>query len=155
MVMVEIPSLAEVGAGISHVANGACDLASNAVQEFVNSPSLAQAGLNVLAAQIEVLEQLVAKLQTVAAGIDGVHSKLALTQQWEWHSPAGQTFRDAVSQRQIQAKNLEQTAIETAQLARQGIDELRAIVASLQSLLATARVALGASVAGAVSQVCS
>ena len=103
MVMVDIPSMAEVGTGMSLVANGACELASHAVQQFVSSPSIAQAGLHALAAQIEVLEHLVAMLREVAAGID----------------------------------------------------EVRTMVASLQTLLATARAAVGDVAPGAIDQVCA
>lgn len=155
MTLVDIPTMAEIGAGMSLVADGACELASGAVQDFVNTPSTAELGLNVLAAQIEALEQLVEKLREVGAGIDEVHGKLAVTQQMEWHSPAGNAFREASLLRQEHAKKLEQTAMETAVLARQGIDELRMIVASLQSLLAAARTAAGATAGVAVAQVCS
>src|SRR5690625_6248193 len=63
MTLVQIPSLAEIGAGIGLVAGGACDKASSAVQHFINTPSVAENGLNLLAAQIDVLEQLVAALR--------------------------------------------------------------------------------------------
>ena len=94
MVMVEIPSMTEIGTGMSLVAQGACEMASQAVQQFVSSPSIAQTGLNALAAQIEVLEQLVAKLREVAAGIEDVQRQLGATLTMEWHSPAGEAFPD-------------------------------------------------------------
>ena len=155
MVMVDIPSLTEIGNGISLVTNGACELASHAVQQFVTSPSIAQAGLSALAAQVEVLEQLVAKLHEVAAGIDEVHGKLGATLQMEWHSPAGEAFRIAVGDRKVQAQNLENMAIETARLAKLGIDEIRTTIASLQSLLSAARASVGDVASGAIAQVCS
>jgi len=154
MVMVDIPSMTEIATDMSLVANGACELASQAVQQFVASPSIAQAGLNALAAQIDVLEQLVAKLHEVAAGIDGVHGKLGATLAMEWHSPAGETFRSAVEVRQLQAEDLRRLTQETALLAKQGIDELRATIASLQSLLAVARASVGDVASGAIEQVC-
>ena len=89
MTLVQIPSLAEIGAGIGLVAGGACDKASSAVQHFINTPSVAENGLNLLAAQIDVLEQLVAALREVAVGIEAVHDKLAITVELEWQSPAG------------------------------------------------------------------
>ncbi len=155
MVMVDIPSMAEVGTGMSLVANGACELASHAVQQFVSSPSIAQAGLHALAAQIEVLEHLVAMLREVAAGIDDVRGQLGATVAMEWHSPAGEAFRTAVGDRQVQAQHLEQLTQETARLASHGIDELRTMVASLQTLLATARAAVGDVASGAIDQVCA
>lgn len=154
MVLVDIPSMAEIGTGMTLVANGACELASQSVQQFVTSPSVAQAGLNALAAQIEVLEQLVTKLRQVAAGIEKVKGQLGATLSMEWHSPAGQAFRTAVGDRQVQAEHLTQTAQETARLAHQGIDELRTMIASLQSLLAAARAAMGDVASGALEQVC-
>lgn len=155
MVMVDIPSMAEIGNGISLVANGACELASQTVQQFVASPSIAQSGLSALASQVEVLEQLVAKLHEVAAGIDDVHGKLGATLLMEWHSPAGEAFRIAVGDRKVQAQNLENMAVETVRLAKLGIDEIRTTIASLQSLLAAARAAVGDVASGAVAQVCS
>lgn len=154
MLMVEIPSMSEIGPGMSLVAQGACEMASQAVQQFVSSPSIAQAGLNALAAQIEVLEQLVAKLRAVTAGIEDVQRQLGATLTMEWHSPAGEAFRTAVSDRQSQAQHLADLTQETARLAGQGIDELRTMIASLQSLLATARAAMGDAASGAIAQVC-
>lgn len=155
MTVVQIPSLSEIGAGLGYVANGACDMASAAVQEWVNSPSTAQAGLHLLASQIDALEHLVIKLRMVADGIEQVHGKLVATHHMEWHSPAGRAFRKAVDLGQVQAQQLENTARETVRLAQLSIDELRTMVASLQSLLATARAAIGDPVAGALQQVCS
>ncbi len=155
MVMVQIPSLSEIGAGIGYVANGACDMASSAVQQWVSSPSTAQTGLNVLAAQIETLEHLVLKLRAVADGIEQIHTRLVAVQDLEWHSPAGQAFREALVYRQLNARQLENTAAETVRLARHSIDELRALVSGLQSLVATARASLGDSVSGTIAQVCS
>jgi hypothetical protein len=153
MVMVDIPSMAEIASGMSLVADGACDLASRAVQDFVSSPSLAQAGLHAVAAQIEALEQLIARLREVAAGIAEVQGKLASTVAMEWHSPAGEAFRTAVGDRKIQAEQLEQLTLDTARLATDGIDELRTMIAGLQTLLATARAALGDAASGVVKQV--
>lgn len=153
MVMVEIPSMAEIASGISSVAEGACELASRSIQEFVSSPSVAQAGLHALAAQIEALEQVVAKLREVASGIEQVHSQLGATLAMDWQSPAGEAFRTAVGDRRIQAEQLAQLTQETARLAGLGIDELRAMIASLQTLLATARAALGDVATGVVEQV--
>lgn len=155
MTLVAIPSLAEIGAGISLVADGACDMASGAVQNFVKSPSTAESGLNLLASQIDMLEQLVAKLREVSAGIEQVHDKLTATVQLEWHSPAGNAFRQAVGTRQQHAKELQETSVRTATLASQGIDELRIMISSLQSLLAAARAAVGAAATSTVDQVCS
>lgn len=155
MTLVPVPSLAEIGAGIGLVSEGACDMASGAVQNFVNSPSVAETGLNLLASQIDVLEQLVAKLQEVGTGIEQVHEKLSATVQLEWHSPAGNAFRDAVGTRQEHARQLQETSVQTATLARQGIDELRVMISSLQSLLAAARTAAGVSAGAAVAKVCS
>ena len=155
MVMVDIPSMAEIANGMSHVANGACELASQTVQQFVTSPSIAQAGLSALTVQIEVLEQLVVRLREVAAGIEDVHGRLEATVHMEWHSPAGEAFRIAVGDRKVQAQNLEHMAFETARLANLGIDELRTTIASLQSLLAAARASIGDVAAGAMAQVCS
>lgn len=155
MVMVDIPSMTEIASGMSLVADGACQVASRAVQDFVSSPSLAQAGLHALAAQIEALEQLVAKLREVAAGIDDVQGRLGSTLAMEWHSPAGEAFRTAVGDRQAQAQQLEQLTLETARLAGQSIDELRTMIASLQSLLSTARAALGDTASGMVEAVCA
>lgn len=155
MVMVAIPSMAEIGTGISLVTNGACELAPEAVQQFVTSPSIAQAGLNALAAQIEVLEQLVAKLRHVATGIETVQGRLGATLNMEWHSPAGEAFRIAVGERKVQAQQLESLTLETVQLAHQGIDELRTFISSLQSLLSAARATMGDVASGAVAQVCS
>lgn len=70
--MTLIPSLPEIGAGIGYVANNACDMASSAVQQWVNSPSTAQVGLQALASQIDALEQLVIKLRIVADGVEQV-----------------------------------------------------------------------------------
>lgn len=155
MVMVQIPSLPEIGAGIGYVANGTCEMASTAVQQWVNSPSTAQAGLQLLAAQIDTLEHLVLKLRMVADGIDQVHGKLTVTYDMEWHSPAGQAFREAVGNGQIRAQHLQSTAHETIRLAHTSIEELRTMVAGLQTLLTTARVAVGDTVSGAIEQVCS
>lgn len=155
MVMVEIPSMTEIGTGMSLVAQGACEMASQAVQQFVSSPSIAQTGLNALAAQIEVLEQLVAKLRAVAAGIEDVQRQLGATLTMEWHSPAGEAFRTAVGDRQSQAHHLAELTQETARLAGQGIDELRTMIASLRSLLATARASMGDMASGAIAQVCA
>lgn len=152
MVMVEIPSMAEIASGMSLVADGACDLASRTVQDFVSSPSVAQAGLHALAAQIEVLEQLVAKLREVAVGIDEVQGQLGSTLAMEWHSPAGEAFRIAVGDRKVQAEQLAQLTLETARLAGHGIDELRTMIASLQTLLATARAALGDAASAVLEQ---
>lgn len=154
MTVVAIPSMAEIGAGIGLVSDRACDKASGAVQNFVQSPSIAETGLNLLASQIDTLEQLVAKLREVGAGIEQVHEKLAATTQLEWHSPAGTAFREAVGTRQEQAKQLRETSVQTATLARQGIDELRAMISGLQSLLATARTATGITAGTAVATVC-
>ena len=155
MTSVVIPSPAEIGAGIDLVSGGACDMASSAVQQFVSSPTIAETGLNMLASQIEVLEQLVAKLRGVGVGIEHVHDTLAATTQLEWHSPAGQVFREAVSHRQQHAAALRETANQTATLASQGIDELRAMIASLQTLLAAARSTVGATAGTAVARMCS
>ena len=155
MTSVVIPSPAEIGAGIDLVSGGACDMASSAVQQFVSSPTIAETGLNMLASQIEVLEQLVAKLRDVGVGIEHVHDTLATTTQLEWHSPAGQVFREAVSHRQEQALTLRETANQTATLASQGIDELRAMIASLQTLLAAARSTVGATAGTAVARMCA
>lgn len=155
MMSVVIPSPAEIGAGISLVSDGACDMASSAVQQFVSSPSISETGLNMLASQIEVLEQLVAKLREVSAGIEQVHDKLAATVQLEWHSPAGNVFREAVGTRQEHAHKLRDTTIQTATLAGQGIDELRIMIASLQTLLAAARTAVGATAGSAVAGMCA
>lgn len=155
MTSVAIPSLDEIGAGISLVADGACEMASGAVQDFVTSPSIAATGLNVVASQIEVLEHLVAKLREVGAGIEQVHDKLAATVQLEWHSPAGNAFREAVGSRQEHARRLRETAMQTASLASQGIDELRIMISSLQTLLAAARTAVGTAAGATVARVCS
>lgn len=155
MTLVAIPSLSEIGAGISLVSEGACDAASGAVQNFVNSPSVAETGLNLVASQIQVLEQLVTKLREVSSGIEQVHDKLSSTVQLEWHSPAGNAFREAVGTRQEQAMRLHETAVGTATLANQGIEELRIMISGLQSLLAAARTAMGATAGVAVAQVCS
>ena len=74
-----IPPLSEIGAGIGYVANNACDMASSAVQQWVTSPSIAQAGLQALSSQIDALEQLVVKLRIVADGVEQVHGKLVAT----------------------------------------------------------------------------
>lgn len=155
MVFPEIPSMAEIGTGITQVTQGACDLASSAVQQFISSPTIAQVGLQALAVQIEVLEHLVTKLRAVATGIAEVHTKLEVTVQLEWHSPAGTAFRAAVRQRQDHTDKLAQTAHETVVLANQGIDELRIRIAGLQSLLAAARATLGDTAAASIGQVCS
>lgn len=155
MVVVDIPSMTQIATDIALVKGGACELASQTVQQFVSSPSIAQAGLNALAVQIEVLEQLVAKLREVAAGIDEVHGRLGATLAMEWHSPAGQAFRTAVGDRQSQAEDLSRLTQETALLANQGIDELRATIVSLQSLLSAARAAVGDMASGALQQVCA
>lgn len=155
MTLVAIPSLAEIGTGMSLVSNGACDAASSAVQNFVNNPSTAEAGLNLVASQIQLLEQLVAKLREVSRGIEQVHNKLAATTQLEWHSPAGNAFREAVGTRQDRAKQLQETAVGTATLANQGIEELRIMISGLQSLLAAARTAMGTTAGVAVTKVCS
>ena len=154
MVTVLIPSLPEITSGIGYLTNGACDMASSAVQQWVNSPSKAHVGLNILAAQIEALEQLVVKLRAVADGIEQVHIKLVAAQELEWHSPAGQAFRQALGYRQQNAKELEATALETVRLARLSIDELRSVVAGLQTLLATARATAGMATSGVIEQVC-
>lgn len=155
MTSVVIPSPAEIGVGISLVSGGACDMASSAVQQFVSSPSMAETGLNMLASQIEVLEQLVAKLREVSAGIEQVHDTLAATTQMEWHSPAGQVFREAVGQRQEHALTLRETSSQTATLASQGIDELRVMIASLQTLLAAARSTVGMAAGTTVARMCA
>ena len=154
MVTVLIPSLPEITSGIGYVTNGACDMASTAVQQWINSPSTAQMGLNVLAAQIEALEQLVVKLRGVAQGVEQVYVKLVAAQELEWHSPAGRAFRVALGSRQLNAKELEATALDTVRLARLSIDELRTVVASLQTLLATVRATAGAAASSAIEQVC-
>lgn len=154
MTSVAIPSLAEIGAGICQVSDGACDMASSAVQQFVTSPSIAETGLNMLASQIEVLEQLIEKLREVSFGIEQVHDKLAATAQLEWHSPAGNVFREAVGTRQEQAQKLRETSMQTATLASQGIDELRIMISSLQTLLTAARTAVGTTAGAAVARVC-
>lgn len=152
--MVLIPTLPEITSGIGYLTNGACDMASSAVQHWVNSPSTAQMGLQVLAEQIEALEQLVVKLRAVADGIEQVYVKLVAAQELDWHSPAGQAFQEALCSRQMHAKNLEATALETVRLARLSIDELRTLVASLQTLLATARATVGVAASSAIAQVC-
>lgn len=155
MTLVQIPNLAEIGAGIGLIAGGACDKASSAVQHFVNTPSVAENGLNLLAAQIDVLEQLVAALREVAVGIEAVHDKLAVTVDLEWQSPAGNAFRQATASRQQQAQALQQTTMETAALASRGIDELRLLLSSLQSLLAAARTTAGTTAGATIAQVCA
>lgn len=155
MVFPQIPSMAEIGTSITLVTNGACEVASSAVQQFIDSPTIAQVGFQALAAQIEVLEHLVTKLRAVAAGIAEVRTKLESTVQLEWHSPAGTAFRAAVRQRQDHADYLAQSANETVILANQGIEELRVRIAGLQSLLAAARAALGDTAAATIGQVCS
>lgn len=155
MTSVAIPSLSEIGAGISLVADGACEMASSAVQNFVTQPSTAQLGLNILASQIEVLEQLVSKLREVAAGIEQVHDKLATTAHLEWHSPAGNAFREAVGARQEHASRLRDTSAQTAILASQGVDELRIMISSLQSLLAASRTTVGDAAGTTIARVCS
>src|SRR5699024_6165040 len=87
----------------------------------------------------------------VSAGIEQVHDKLAATMQLEWHSPAGNAFREAVGTRQEHAHKLRETSMQTATLAGQGIDELRIMIASLQTLLAAARSAVGATAGTAVA----
>src|SRR5690625_4942634 len=144
MVMVAIPSMAEIGTGISLVTNGACELASEAVQQFVTSPSIAQAGLNALVAQIEVLEQLVAKLRHVATGIETVQGRLGATLNMEWHSPAGEAFRIAVEVRKVQAQQLESLSLDTVKLAHHGIVELRTFTSSLHEFLSIDRAYMGA-----------
>ena len=129
-------------------------MASTAVQQWINSPSTAQMGLNVLAAQIEALEQLVVKLRGVAQGVEQVYVKIVAAQELEWHSPAGRAFREALGSRQLNAKELEATALDTVRLARLSIDELRTVVASLQTLLATVRATAGAAASSAIEQVC-
>lgn len=155
MVLAQIPSLPEISIGIQHVANGTCEMASSAVQQWVNSPSTAQAGLHLLAAQIDTLEHLVVKLRMVADGIEQVHSKLQATLHMEWHSPAGTAFRDAVAVGQSQTHHLEHTARETVRLAQASIEELRILISGLQSLIVAARTAVGDTVSGALQQVCS
>lgn len=155
MVMVQIPSLQEAWAGMSYIRNGACHLASNAVQDFVTSPSIAQTGLGVLAAQIDGLEQFVQKLSSVATGIEDMKAKLETTRNMEWHSPAGQAFTVALDNGQTRAVQLEQTAQETIRLAQHSIEDLRTIVATLQSLVAVARTAVGQTAASAIGQVCA
>lgn len=155
MTLVQIPNLAEIGAGIGLIAGGACDKASSAVQHFVTTPSVAENGLNLLAAQIDVLGQLVAALREVAAGIEAVHDKLAVTVDLEWQSPAGNAFRQATASRQQQALALQQTTMETAALASRGIDELRLLISSLQSLLAAARTTAGTTAGAPIAQVCA
>ena len=150
-----IPPLSEIGAGIGYVANNACDMASSAVQQWVTSPSIAQAGLQALSSQIDALEQLVVKLRIVADGVEQVHGKLVATHHIEWHSPAGQAFREAVNLGQSRAQELENTARQTVRLAQASLEELRTLIAGLQTLLATARAAVGDSVAGALGQVCA
>lgn len=155
MMVSAIPSIQDIGAGLTLVANGACDLASSTVQQFVANPSIAQAGLHVLAAQIEVLEHLVAKLRFVALGIQEVQTNLSATRQMEWHSPAGQAFRSAVEQRQAHAAQLTQLIGDIARLAKHSIDDLRAQIAALQTLLVAARAAMGDMATAAIGQVCS
>lgn len=155
MTIAEIPSMTEIGAGIGLVADGACDMASSAVQDFVSNPSTAEMGLSLVAAQIEVLEKLVEKLRQVAAGIGEVEGKLEASRQMEWQSPAGQAFREAVQLGQDQARNLQETSQQTVGLANQGIEELRLVIAGLQSLLATARTSMGSVADSVVTGVCS
>ncbi|NWN88668.1 MAG: hypothetical protein HLX51_09045 [Micrococcaceae bacterium] len=155
MALVEIPTMAELGSGINWVAEGACEMASGAVQDFVTNPSVAETGLSMVASQIEVLEQLVQTLREVGAGIEDVHGRLTATHQLEWHSPAGNAFRHAVGLGQERAKRLEETAMDTALLASQSVDELRIMISALQSLLAAGRAALGDVAGSAVGQVCS
>lgn len=155
MVFPQIPSMAEIGTSITLVTHGACEAASSAVQQFIANPTVAQVGLQALAAQIEVLEHLVTKLRAVALGISDVRTLLEATAQLEWHSPAGTAFRTAVRQRQDHADYLMQSAHETVALARQGIEELQVRIAGLQSLLAAARAALGDTAAATMGQVCS
>lgn len=154
MVLINIPLVEDIHSTLRQWKQGTCDFVPDAIQNFVDQPSLAQIALQELQQQVQLLRKLADRLITIADGVKKIHQIMEITLNHQWQSPSGKVFRLAVNRRQEHAQTIEAKVHETRQLAHQGIQELEELLASLQTLASSIRSGLANVASGAVEAVC-
>ncbi|MEH0059415.1 hypothetical protein [Auritidibacter ignavus] len=109
------------------------------IQQWSEGPGVGDLGVAAIEKATLALETVVDEVQGVQAEIEQLASRLRDIGGLDWHSMAGEAFKDKTRRTEAKTRDISDSALAMKQAGRKGIDELRVQAAQARDALNAAR----------------